>query len=342
MTDSVAPLPARHGGESGVAAPAGTPRSVADVDEARAIGSQLYYPQQLTVLDRAPAFTMSVRTARIGAVLLGELTYDADVRIDCGELGTSYHVNLPLRGRLESRHGGKETIATPGQAALYGPAGETVLSRWEAGCRQLCLKIDRAALETTLSRYTGRDIDGPVAVDLVLDVRGGAGRSWAELALMLNEQLHRSDSIVHQPLVGRSLADGLLTGLITAAGLEYRADGLARPAPTVRPRTIDVATEYLHEHAAEPIGIADVAAHCCVSVRTLQEGFARHIGRSPLQYLRSVRLSRAHEALLAADPYEDTVAAIAHSWGFTHLGRFAAAHEAEFGEPPSQTLRRGS
>jgi transcriptional regulator GlxA family with amidase domain len=60
-----------------------------------------------------------------------------------------------------------------------------------------------------------------------------------------------------------------------------------------------------------------------------------------MQYLRSIRLHRAHEALLAANPYDTTVAAIAHSWGFNHLGRFAAIHEAEFGEPPSRTLHRG-
>jgi transcriptional regulator GlxA family with amidase domain len=85
-----------------------------------------------------------------------------------------------------------------------------------------------------------------------------------------------------------------------------------------------------------------VAAHCNVSVRTLQDSFAKHVGQSPLQYLRSVRLARAHDALLAADPYENTVAAIAHRWGFTHPGRFAADHKSRFGEHPSRTLHRTS
>ncbi|WP_098955965.1 AraC family transcriptional regulator [Pseudonocardia sp. N23] len=318
-----------------------TAHHLVDIDEARLVGSRLYYPQKLTVLDHAPAFTMSVQAARIGSVLLGELRYDADVRIDCGELGDSYHVNVPLHGRLASRHDGQESVASPGHAALYGPLGETVLTRWEAGSRQLCVKIDRAAFETTLSRHVGRDIVGPISVEPVLDVGGGAGRSWVELALMLNEQLHRPDSIVHQPLVAGSLANGLLSGLITAAGLEHRVQDAVRSSPTVRPRTIELALAYLNEHAGDPIGIADVAGHSCVSVRTLQEGFARYVGQSPMQYLRSVRLHLAHEALLAANPYDTTVASIAHSWGFNHLGRFAAIHEAEFGEPPSQTLHRG-
>ena len=34
-----------------------------------------------------------------------------------------------------------------------------------------------------------------------------------------------------------------------------------------------------------------------------------------------------------------TVAAIAHRWGFAHLGRFAAAHKKMYGVTPLQTLR---
>jgi AraC-like DNA-binding protein len=215
-----------------------------------------------------------------------------------------------------------------------------VLSRWEAGCHQLCVKIDRVAFETAVSGFLGREITGILPFGSVLDISTGPGRSWAELAVLLNDLLHRPDSIVGEPLVARSLYASLLTGLIVASGIEHRVTGPRRPEPTGRPRTIDRAVAYLQEHAGEPIGVADVAAHCFVSVRTLQQGFERHLGQSPMQCLRAIRLRRAHEDLLAADPHENTVAAIAHRWGFTHLGRFAAAHEATFGEPPSRTLHR--
>lgn len=58
-----------------------------------------------------------------------------------------------------------------------------------------------------------------------------------------------------------------------------------------------------------------------------------------MAYLRRVQLRRAHEDLLAGDPFRETVASIAHRWGFMHLGRFAAAHEAAYGEPPLGALR---
>ena len=50
-----------------------------------------------------------------------------------------------------------------------------------------------------------------------------------------------------------------------------------------------------------------------------------------MEYGRDVRLRRAREELRDADPLADSVAAVARRWGFTHLGRFAAAREAKFG-----------
>jgi hypothetical protein len=43
-----------------------------------------------------------------------------------------------------------------------------------------------------------------------------------------------------------------------------------------------------------PLTIATLARQCHVSVRTLQEGFQRHLGMSPMAYVRVVRLRRAH------------------------------------------------
>jgi transcriptional regulator GlxA family with amidase domain len=66
----------------------------------------------------------------------------------------------------------------------------------------------------------------------------------------------------------------------------------------------------------------------------------RHMGMSPMTYLRQVRLRRAHHELLGSDPSVETVASIAKRWGYTNPGRFAAAHAARYGETPAATLRR--
>jgi AraC-like DNA-binding protein len=38
---------------------------------------------------------------------------------------------------------------------------------------------------------------------------------------------------------------------------------------------------------------------------------------SPMEYVRDVRLRRTHEELCDADPFADSVAAVARRWGFT-------------------------
>jgi transcriptional regulator GlxA family with amidase domain len=58
-----------------------------------------------------------------------------------------------------------------------------------------------------------------------------------------------------------------------------------------------------------------------------------------MEYVRDVRLRRAHEELRAADPFAASVADVARRWGFAHLGRFASAHEAKYGQKPLSTLR---
>jgi AraC-like DNA-binding protein len=88
-----------------------------------------------------------------------------------------------------------------------------------------------------------------------------------------------------------------------------------------------------------PLTTSTLAKQCHVSVRTLQEGFQRHLGISPMAYVRVVRLRHAHRDLRSAHPSHSTVASIAHRWGFTHLGRFAAAHKATYGQTPLQALR---
>ena len=93
-----------------------------------------------------------------------------------------------------------------------------------------------------------------------------------------------------------------------------------------------------------PWTVVDLARRVGLSTRALQYGFAAQAGRSPMAYLRQVRLQRADADLraaagppLAAGP---GVASIASRWGFTNFGRFAAAYRARYGCSPSETLHQ--
>lgn len=119
-------------------------------------------------------------------------------------------------------------------------------------------------------------------------------------------------------------------------------DGLMRhraETTAAQPETLRRAIAFIHENAHLDIGLSDIAAAINVTPRSVQYMFRRHLGATPLAYLRRVRLDRAHRDLLAANPAVDTVMEIAGRWRFSHAGRFSIAYKEVFGLPPSRTLR---
>ena len=106
-----------------------------------------------------------------------------------------------------------------------------------------------------------------------------------------------------------------------------------------QPPQLRRALAFIHDNAQTDIGLNDIAAVVGVTPRSVQYMFRRHLGTTPLEYLRRVRLDNAHRDLLAADPSVDTVTAIAGRWGFSHAGRFSIAYRQVFGTSPSRTLR---
>ena len=84
--------------------------------------------------------------------------------------------------------------------------------------------------------------------------------------------------------------------------------------------------------------IVDICMSVGVSERTLQYAFRVYVHMSPLAYLRMCRLSRVRETLLASEPQNTTVTAVAMRYGFLHLGRFSLDYKRAFHEAPSATL----
>jgi transcriptional regulator GlxA family with amidase domain len=135
--------------------------------------------------------------------------------------------------------------------------------------------------------------------------------------------------------VERTLIDALLLGH-AHSHLQERD----RPAAPAVPVAIARAVDLLHEHPAEPWSSITLARADHVSVRSLQGGFHKHVGKPPMTYLRDLRLRGIHEDLKRATPVTTTVESVAYSWGMVHMGRFAAAYRRALGEVPSQMLRR--
>jgi AraC-like DNA-binding protein len=297
-----------------------------------------FYPHRLKLVGPSKNFGFTQRATRIGPITLADVTYETDVALSFDQPRASYHVNIPLAGWFESRHRGVEITVTPEAASVFRPDGETTVNRWPGGTRNLAVKIDRSAVDRALEVLIGDSVESPIPFNATLKLQAGAAADWVRLLLTVHRQLDGPDSLLRHPRVWDPLVESLIHGLLLVADHPYR-QALAAPADPGRPTAVRDAMDIIDGGPHLPLTTSTLARQCHVSVRTLQEGFQRHLGISPMTYLRLVRLRRAHRDLRSADPSHNTVASIAHRWGFTHLGSFAAAHKKMYGETPRQALR---
>jgi AraC-like DNA-binding protein len=309
-----------------------------DVDEARHIGGEVYYPHDVSVIGDRREFSMHIDAARLGPVTVGWLSYDTEVQISTGPLESAYQINVPIQGQLKTGSGVDRVIATPARAAIYRCDRGTVLHGWgDQQGRMLAVKIARASLEDQLAQLLGRHVEAPIRFALPLDLADARTQQWWSLLETLARQIRDPDALCRHPLMATTLAQGVMTGLLLCARHDY-SDELEAEAAPARPATIQRAIDYIEANLSESLDVADIAAHVRLGVRSLQQGFQASLGTTPTRYVRDARLRRVRRDLLAADPIETGVAEIAYRWGFAHLGRFAGQYRAAFGESPSEAL----
>lgn len=133
--------------------------------------------------------------------------------------------------------------------------------------------------------------------------------------------------------------------------LRVARDAVASASPAPRPRASTVGAARLVKDCQaialavpgdEPLRIEQLCRRLRTSRRTLQDSFNRETGTAPLAYLRNVRLNAVRRRLMGSSASELSVSAAAGESGFDHLGHFAGAYKALFGEAPSKTRRAGA
>ncbi|MFI7602151.1 AraC family transcriptional regulator [Actinoplanes sp. NPDC049681] len=249
----------------------------------------------------------------------------------------SYGLGFAISGTLTLEQGRTHVTTGPARALVHRPDAGRFTARVGEPSRVRLLAIESTALEVQLERLLEHPVRGPITFAPTLDL-SLAGTGWLGILRMFTDGMHDPDSLIHRSPVAGPLTEALLAGLLMISDHPYR-EALDRPAARCHPRSVRHALDAIHSRPDHPHTPGSLAQLSGVGVRTLQDGFRRHVGASPVSYLRHVRLSRVHDDLRRGAVH--TVAEAASRWGFTHLGRFAAAYQRRYGTSPSTTLRRG-
>lgn len=316
------------------------PRHIAletsDLGRARDHLGGIFAPHRLDLAGRTRDLAFRHAHVPFGALSFNLLQYGADVTVRAPALEDFYLLQLTLAGHCALREAGtgRRTVLAPGTLSVSNPT-RAYTKRWSADSRQLLVRIERRAVERLVAERTG----GEHAPDFaVAPVAIGAGtRSLVRLIEAVCADLEDEASAFAAPAVRRQLQRSLIALLLETMPHDC-ADMLACAVPSAVPAVVRRAEAFIREHAAAPIGLAEIARAAGASARSLQAGFRRVRGTTPTGYLRAVRLDHARRDLAAGNGIGVTDVALAN--GFNHPGKFALAYKARFGEAPSATWRR--
>jgi AraC-like DNA-binding protein len=314
--------------------PEPTVMSASDIDSAIAALSDAYSDVTVAVPRAAGSLRLSLQAVRLPNVRLGDLRIStATVRSACYPW---YAVCLPISGRIRITSNGESAVVADRGGAVVSPGRPVSVEYGSDDCEMETLLFEPLAIERELGALLGHSASSPVDFDLQLpDV---AGTAFHRALQLVQDELRSPMGLATVPTMAAGLGRLVIAGLLMSHRSNY-SDELSRPAGVEGPRAIRSAVALIDRRPAEVETVADIAKAVGLSVRALDEGFRRHVGTSPMAYLRQVRLARAHDELVASDADVTTATVIAYNWGFWNYGRFAAAYRRRYGCTPSETLR---
>jgi len=100
------------------------------------------------------------------------------------------------------------------------------------------------------------------------------------------------------------------------------------------------AEEFIDAHCMNLATIQEIADRLNTSSRNLQLSFKKYRNYTPMQFLRESKLKRAHKIILQKRDSNVTVKEVALSVGIFDLNRFGKYYLEQFGELPSETIRK--
>jgi AraC-like DNA-binding protein len=308
--------------------------SADDVDAATDALSQAY--SAVTVLPDPAAKNMHVEVAtwKLPNLSLGSL------EISTSTVRSSRYpliaVCLPVGGQILITSNCGSARVADGSAAVVSPGNPVVVEYLTDDCRMETLLFEQSAVEAELAGMLGTSVTTPLRFDLQFTFSGASPFSRA--LRLLHHELTDPAGLTAVPAMSKQLGRLIMAGLLVSQTHNYTGE-LTRPRAVPGSKPIRNALEFIESQPGEIETVADIAAAVGLSVRALDDGFHRYVGVPPMTYLRQVRMARAHEELLAADPELTTASTVSRKWGFGHYGRFAADYARRFGRKPSETLR---
>lgn len=279
------------------------------------------------------AFHASVSFRRFGRVGLMHGSYSARIRAEFSDV-KFYTQGLPVRGAGQQATGGRAHIVGDRTGGVLSPDTRIGLV-FDAGFEHLAFLIDPDAVTAMLTALTGQRVDDPPRFAGVTDFRIPVARQLRDLGAEFARRSHQAAAI---PLIISEMEQRAIVLFLFANDHDHSHLLNAQP-PAAAPWQVRRAEDHIEANWNLPIAVEALSELCGCSARSLFHQFKRSRGYTPMEFLRHVRLHRAH-AMLSRPDDSTSVTDVAFACGFGNLGHFSKYFRDGFGEKPSDVLVR--
>jgi len=309
-----------------------------ELGNARADVARVFYRHSLSRFHAGDELRFCHRGATLRQTSFNYIAYGADVCVGVDYIDRDLFVVVaPLTGTAQVEYRDRTSAIGCGQFIVLDPM-QTF--RWE-------MSADHSHLAVGIPARLVREVNaarGPAGIGLFGDgpmLITEQDIGFFEYVEYLCRELDRPNSFVAAPHVARALELSLIEMMLAA--LRADDDGgrdIGAAASLASPAYLARAEDFMCRSLTEEIAADDIVQAVGVPMRTLYRAFERYRGVSPKQWLQHERLERARAELAAAASRRVTVTDVATRYCASNIGRFSRAYVAQFGEPPSETLRR--
>jgi AraC-like DNA-binding protein len=265
---------------------------------------------------------------RHDGVSFRRMHYLGDFTVDFPEPLDEITFVIPSAGKILYNH------ATVGgsQVGLAIDKADIRSMRFMDNHAQHGISIRRALFTERLSTLLGKPILEKLYFEPVVDLNVPAFQVIRTLVEMATG--NEFDLLINAGALLPSRLREMLVDAVLQAWPHNFTQALRRPAPTIAPRHVKLAVEYIQEHPDDLVSGTDLARLSNVSLRALQDGFQRFMGMSIVAYQRQVRLERAYAEL--AGETAPSVTEVALQYGFSNVGRFCQYFQKAYGVSPAE------
>lgn len=281
-------------------------------------------------LSRSQALASSLLHRKFANLDLCRISYGSDVRVTSPALESFYHLQILLRGHCLWRNHKQEHYLSAGELLIINPDDRVDLTG-SADCEKFILKIPSSVLEA-ICRDQRWQTHGQGLRFVESCYRMNELEGFFDLLRMVCSEAEASEQIPRiQEHYMQIVATKLLVLLRT---------NVTRPQQNPSLATFEQIADYIRQNLKEELCSDELARRANMSPRSLYGLFERTVGLTPNRYIRQKKLERVHACLSDPTCGYRNVTELAMDYGFMHLGRFSEIYRRQFGELPTDTLKR--